>query len=157
MTHKHQKETECKIKIITVSDTRNIEKDKSGDKIQEILNDKKHTIDRTIIKDNKTQIINKISQKYDLIIYCGGTGISKRDVTVEAIKPLLDKEITGFAQYFRSKSFEEVGSRAILTRAIGGVINNTLVFALPGSVNAAKTGAKIIKKELNHLMYHIKQ
>lgn len=154
MNHKHTKEKKCKIKIVTVSDTRTLKNDSSGDTIEKILEKENHEIERKIVKDNKKEILNQISKKEDIIIYCGGTGISKKDVTVEAIKPILDKNIPGFAEYFRAKSFEEVGSRAILTRATAGLIDDTIIFAIPGSKNAAETATKIIKKELNHLIYH---
>ncbi len=154
MTHKHTKEGNYKIKIVTVSNSRTLEQDESGDKIEEILKKDDHEIKRKVIKDNKQSILQQIDLNQDLIIYCGGTGLSKEDVTVEALKPNFNKEIPGFSQYFRQKSIEEVGSRAIMTRATAGLIDDTYLFAIPGSINAAKIGAEIIKEEINHLIYH---
>ncbi|PTD94644.1 molybdenum cofactor biosynthesis protein [archaeon SCG-AAA382B04] len=154
MTHKHSEKGNYEIKVVTVSDTRTIEEDESGDSIEDIFKKDDHEITRTIVKDKKQQIRKEIDHNYDLIIFCGGTGVSKRDVTIEAVKPLLDKELPGFAQYFRKKSFEEVGTRAIMTRTTAGILDTTYIFAIPGSVNAAKTAANIIKKEINHLVYH---
>lgn len=157
MTHKHTKTGNYKIKIVTVSDSRTMEEDESGDKIEEILKKDNHKITRAIVKDKKQEIRKEIDPKFDLIIFCGGTGVSESDVTVEAVEPLFNKELPGFAQYFRKKSFDEVGSKAILTRVTAGIMKRTWVFAIPGSVNAAKTASEIIKKEMNHLIYHIQE
>ncbi|MDU4929573.1 MAG: molybdopterin-binding protein, partial [Staphylococcus epidermidis] len=93
----------------------------------------------------------------DVIITTGGTGISQRDVTIEAVRPLLTKELEGFGELFRYLSYtEDVGTRALLTRAIAGTCDNTLIFALPGSTGAIKLAIeKLIKPELSHLVFEL--
>jgi len=96
----------------------------------------------------------------DVVVTTGGTGITRRDVTIESIKPLFDKELS-FGEMFRVKSYEEVGYAAVLTRATAGVIRgqerSVIVFSLPGSVNAVKTGLEIIKSEVYHILKHARE
>ena len=88
----------------------------------------------------------------------GGTGISPKDVTIEAVKPLFSKELTAFGPLFAQLSFEEIDSAAILSRATAGIINQSIVFCMPGSINACKTACKnLIFPELGHLLKHIKE
>lgn len=157
MTHEHTTKEKPKIKVIIVSDSRTLKEDKSGQKIKEILKEKAKEIDLTLVKDDKAEITQEINTNYDLIIYSGGTGVSKKDVTIEAIKPLLEKQLPGFGEYFRKKSSKEIGARTILTRTTAGLYQNTYLFAVPGSTNAAETASKIIKDQINHLMYHKKE
>ena len=91
----------------------------------------------------------------EVIITTGGTGISKRDITIETIKPLFQKELDGFGEIFRYESYKEVGTGAILSRATAGVYNGTLIVALPGSPHAVDLGMKIIIPELGHLVKHL--
>ena len=93
----------------------------------------------------------------DVIITTGGTGIAQRDVTIEAVKPLLTKEIEGFGELFRYLSYvEDVGTRALLSRAVAGTVNNKLIFSIPGSTGAVKLALeKLIKPELNHLIHEL--
>ncbi len=91
-----------------------------------------------------------------IIISTGGTGIGKRDITIETITPLFNKELKGFGEIFRYESYKELGTGAILSRATAGVREDTLIVALPGSPNAVKLGMKIIKPELGHLVKHMK-
>ena len=93
----------------------------------------------------------------EVIISTGGTGIGKRDITIETIQPLFDKELTGFGEIFRYESYKELGTGAILSRATAGVWNETLLVALPGSPNAVTLGMKIIKPELGHMVKHIQK
>ncbi|WGI17202.1 MogA/MoaB family molybdenum cofactor biosynthesis protein [Methanonatronarchaeum sp. AMET-Sl] len=156
--NKHDKSGKFKIKVITVSDTRTLKNDKSGEIIQNELERKGHKITREIIKDEQTKIAKSLKNNdHDAYIYCGGTGISKRDVTVETLTPLFDKKIPGFGEYFRKKSFEEVGTRAMLTRATAGIKNQKPIFAIPGSKNASKLASKIISKEIGHIINHAKR
>ncbi|OUJ18813.1 Molybdopterin biosynthesis enzyme MoaB [Methanonatronarchaeum thermophilum] len=158
MTKKHDKSGTFKIKVITVSDSRTLENDISGKTIQKQLEKKGHKVNREIIKDEEKQIINSLKNyNHDAYIYCGGTGISKRDVTVETLTPLFDKKLPGFGEYFRNKSFKEVGSRAMLSRATAGIKNQKPIFAVPGSKNASKLASKIITKEIGHIINHAKR
>lgn len=150
-------------KIITVSDTRTKETDKSGMAMIELLEKNNHHIhEYLIIKDDKQQIQQEIiagvqAEKIDCILLNGGTGISPRDVTIEAIKPILTKELYGFGELFRMLSYtEDIGSSAILSRAIAGTINNKMVFSTPGSTGAVRLAMKkLILPELSHIISEI--
>ncbi|WP_413175149.1 MogA/MoaB family molybdenum cofactor biosynthesis protein [Anabaena azotica] len=145
--------------VITVSDTRTPETDKSGKLIQEILLTANHLIaDYQIIKDEPEQIqayIESISKNtnVDVIIFNGGTGIAPRDTTYDAIAKLLEKTLPGFGELFRLLSYQEIGSRAIASRAVAGIYQNKIIFSLPGSSNAVRLGMeKLILPELVHLV-----
>ncbi len=149
--------------VITISDTRTPDNDRSGKLIKQLLENSGHqVITYDIIKDNPSQIqellTNKLGSNNSLkvIIFNGGTGIAPRDTTYDVISAILDKILPGFGELFRFLSYQEIGSRAITTRAIGGVYHNKLVFSLPGSTNAVKLGLeKLILPELNHLTQQI--
>jgi len=145
--------------VITISDTRDEETDKSGQLIQQLLIDSGHKIAAyRIVKDEPEAIKNQIEQlaievPLDLYIFNGGTGIAPRDTTYDAISELLEKTLPGFGEIFRHLSFQDIGSRAIASRAIAGVYQNKLVFSLPGSSNAVKLAMeKIILPEIVHLV-----
>ncbi len=89
------------------------------------------------------------------IIICGGTGLTHLDLTIEAVEPLFGKTLPGFGEIFRLRSLQEVGTRAILTRASAGVIENKPVFCLPGSPNAARLGTDLVLAEIEHIITHI--
>lgn len=91
----------------------------------------------------------------DAIIICGGTGLTHLDLTIEAVEPLFGKTLPGFGEIFRLRSLQEVGTRALLTRASAGVIENKPVFCLPGSPNAARLGTDLILAEIGHIITHI--
>jgi molybdenum cofactor biosynthesis protein B len=91
----------------------------------------------------------------DAIIICGGTGLTHLDLTLEAVEPMFEKELPGFGEIFRLRSLEEVGTRAMLTRAAAGIVKNKPVFCLPGSPNAARLGTDLILAELLHIITHI--
>jgi len=147
-------------KVITVSDTRTKENDKSGPLMIELLKQEKHSVlEYVITKDDAQQIKREIiagvqSDGIDCILLNGGTGISPRDVTIEAIKPILTKELYGFGELFRMLSYtEDIGSSAILSRAIAGTIQNTVVFSTPGSTGAVRLAMnKLILPELSHVV-----
>lgn len=152
------------VSVLTVSDTRTKETDKGGQLVQQYLNDLNVEIKEghyQIVKDDVTEIQTQVnewlSKDVDAIITTGGTGISQRDVTIEAIKPLLDKEIEGFGEIFRYLSYtEDVGTRAILSRAIAGTVGHQVIIAIPGSTGAVKLAMeKLITKELNHLVHEL--
>ena len=89
-----------------------------------------------------------------IIITTGGTGLESRDITIETIEPLFEKEIKGFGEIFRAISYEELGAGSLLSRATAGIYRKTMIFAMPGSPNAVKTGLGIIIDELGHLKKH---
>ncbi|WPF88045.1 molybdenum cofactor biosynthesis protein B [Cyanobacterium aponinum AL20118] len=148
--------------IITVSDSRTVVNDESGQIIQELLIKSGHKIvNYIIIKDNKELIeiaLKNIAKNDNLhcLIFNGGTGISNRDHTYDVLANLLDKTLSGFGEIFRFLSYQEIGSRAIASRALAGVYQGKLVFSLPGSTGAVKLGLeKLILPELNHLWTQI--
>ncbi|WP_288190759.1 molybdenum cofactor biosynthesis protein B [uncultured Veillonella sp.] len=149
--------------VITVSDTRTPETDKGGDTVTRLLDEAGHMIKvRTIVKDDFDQITDVMRrwlavEHLDAIITTGGTGIAKRDVTIEATAGLLYKEIPGFGELFRYLSFtEDIGTKAMASRAIAGVADDVLLFSLPGSVGAVTLGmTKLILPEVRHLVYEI--
>ncbi|MFT8323351.1 MAG: molybdenum cofactor biosynthesis protein B [Bacillus sp. (in: firmicutes)] len=155
--------TKVNCKVITISDTRTLETDTSGKLMIELLKEKNHdAADHTIIKDDVNEIRKEVllgvqSPSIEAILLNGGTGISPRDVTIEAVKPLLTKELDGFGEIFRMLSFtEDIGSAAILSRAIAGTINQKIVICTPGSTGAVRLAMKrMILPELSHMVSEI--
>jgi molybdopterin adenylyltransferase len=148
--------------VITVSDTRSPETDKSGQLIQQLLVAAGHHPSvYTIVKDEPIEIqaqLAAISQnsEIDAAIFNGGTGIAPRDTTYDAIEGWLEKTLPGFGELFRWLSYQEIGSRAIASRAVAGIYRHKLIFSLPGSTNAVKLAMeKLILPELAHLVSQI--
>jgi molybdopterin adenylyltransferase len=133
-----------RIAVLTVSDTRSLAEDRSGDALVEMIARAGHVVaDRSITKDDTDAIRDKVrtwiaDAAVDVVITTGGTGFTGRDVTPEAIKPLFEKEIDGFATVFHMISFEKVGTSTIQSRACGGLAQGTYIFCLPGSPGACK-------------------
>ena len=145
------------IAVLTVSDTRTEETDRSGRILKESAEQSGHrVIEKAIVKDDVYQMRAVISRwiadpEVHVILSTGGTGITGRDSTPEAVQPLLDKPIEGFGELFRSVSKEDIGASAIQSRAIAGLTNQTLIFCLPGSTGACRTGWDgILKQQLDH-------
>jgi molybdenum cofactor biosynthesis protein B len=135
-----------RIAIMTVSDTRTAADDKSGDTLAARITDAGHVLaDRVIVKDDQAQIVAQLNKwiddrQIDAVISTGGTGLTGRDVTVEAFKSVFEKEIEGFAAIFHQISFTKVGTSTVQSRACAGVAKGTYLFALPGSPGAVKDG-----------------
>ncbi|MBD1907724.1 MogA/MoaB family molybdenum cofactor biosynthesis protein [Funiculus sociatus GB2-A5] len=149
--------------VITVSDTRSPETDTSGQLIKQLLQNAGHAIgEYALLKDEPTQIralLATLGQRPDLdaLIFNGGTGIAPRDTTYDALENELSKTLPGFGELFRFLSYQEIGSRAIASRAVAGVYQSKLVFSVPGSSNAVKLAIeKLILPELVHLVNQIK-
>ena len=145
-----------KIAILTVSDSRTEADDTSGKTLVERLLEAGHLLaEKKVLPDDKYIIREAVSRwivdkDVDVIISTGGTGITGRDITPEAIKPLLDKEIDGIGELFRWVSYQEIGTSTIASRCIGGVANGTFIFCLPGSTGACRTGwDKIIAPQID--------
>ncbi len=150
--------------VITVSDTRSLETDKSGRLIQQLLVEAGHGVGaHTIIKDEQVEIqalLGELGERADLdvLIFNGGTGISPRDTTYDAIAGLLSKTLPGFGELFRWLSYQEIGTRAMASRAIAGVYRAKLVFSIPGSTGAVKLAVeKLIIPEIVHLVGQIRK
>lgn len=149
--------------VITVSDTRSPDTDTSGQRIQQLLDEAGHTLFAyAIVKDEPDDIRERLyhlSQQADLdvIIFNGGTGIAPRDTTYDAIEGVLEKTLPGFGELFRWLSYQEIGSRAIASRAVAGSFQAKLIFAVPGSTNAVSLAMeKLILPELRHLVSQIR-
>ena len=131
--------------VLTVSDSRSLETDSSGDYLARALGDAGHTVaERALLPDDRYAMRALVSKwiadpAIDGILVTGGTGFTGRDSTPEALRPLLDKEMPGFGELFRAISFEEIGTSSLQSRAFAGLANATFVFALPGSTTACRT------------------
>ena len=144
------------IALLIISDTRTASTDKSGKLLKKLIEKEGHHIfEKEIIPDNIYEIRSKVAnyivnKKIDVVITSGGTGITGSDGTPEAVKVLLDKEIDGFGELFRSISYSKIKTSSLQSRALAGVANATFIFVLPGSVDACKTAwEKIIQYQLN--------
>ena len=132
------------IAVLTVSDTRSLEEDKSGQTLQDRLEKAGHKLaDRRIVRDEVAEIQAVIKgwiakPEVEVVITTGGTGFTGRDVTVEAVTPLFEKQMDGFSALFHQISFDKIGTSTIQSRATGGVANGTYIFSLPGSPGACK-------------------
>ena len=160
--HKTSAPRSVKVGIITVSTTRSLKEDKSGHWINKRAKKEGHEVvfhqvitdDSEIITQTVKDVIKDPAPQALLIT--GGTGISSKDVTIEAVRPFFTKELTAFGPIFSQLSFEQIDSAAILSRATAGVIEETILFCMPGSINACKLACKaIIFPELGHLVRHI--
>ncbi len=150
--------------VITVSDSRTAETDTSGALIRERLESAGHRISAfEVIKDEPEQVRLRVLAHCDdpacaAVLLNGGTGLSPRDTTYEAVAALLTKKLDGFGELFRSLSFEEIGSAAMLSRATAGVCRSTIVFSMPGSTDAVRLAMdRLILPELGHLAWLVQQ
>ncbi|MGA0988706.1 molybdenum cofactor biosynthesis protein B [Synechococcus sp. LTW-G] len=133
------------IALLTVSDTRTLAEDRSGDALQQRLEAAGHVLqERRLVPDNRYRIRAELSrwiadEAVQVVITSGGTGLTGRDGTPEAVEPLLDKRIEGFGELFRVLSFDTIGTSSLQSRCLAGVANGTVVFVLPGSLDAVET------------------
>ena len=138
------------IAILTISDSRSLANDSSGQLLVDKLTAAGHQcLERSLVPDNKYAIRAVVSQwildeKINVIISTGGTGVTGRDGTPEAIKPLLDKELEGFGEIFRVLSYQEIQTSTLQSRALAGVANSTYIFCLPGSSDACQLGWEML-------------
>ena len=142
--------------VLTVSDSRTLENDTSGEYLVSALEADGHRLaDRALLPDDRYKLRAAVSQwiadpAIDGVLVTGGTGFTGRDSTPEAVAPLLDKEMPGFGELFRALSFEEIGTSSLQSRAFAGLANSTFVFCLPGSTSACRTAwEKIIRAQLD--------
>ncbi|GAA0527994.1 molybdenum cofactor biosynthesis protein B [Halorubrum aquaticum] len=155
--HAHDAET-IAVAVVTVSSSRSLEEDASGDRLVETFEDAGHeVVVRELVDDEFDGVQGAVDQlarreDTDAIVTTGGTGVTPDDVTPEAVDPLFQKELPGFGELFRRLSAEEVGTRTIGSRATAGVIDGTIVCCLPGSENAVRLGVEeIVLPEIGHL------
>jgi molybdenum cofactor biosynthesis protein B len=148
--------------VLTISDTRALDTDASGRAIVELLEGAGHVVaKRQILRDDPTEVHDAVVSQLggvDAIVTTGGTGITARDSTYEAIAGILDKRLDGFGELFRALSYQEIGSAAMLTRATAGVARGTAIFILPGSEHAVRLGmTKLILPELGHVVGELRR
>ena len=148
--------------VLTISDTRTEATDTSGAAIVQALTAAGHSITgRKILRDDPGPVAEAVrgaTVAADVIITSGGTGITSRDSTFEAISRLLEKRLDGFGELFRMLSYEEIGAAAMLSRACAGTIRKTAVFSLPGSENAVRLAmAKLILPEIGHVVRELRR
>jgi molybdopterin adenylyltransferase len=147
------------VAVITLSDSRSLDTDKSGDLIQNLLEENGHKVlVRKLIPDSRNLLratLRKLQKdkKINAIIATGGTGLARRDVTIEAVRGMLDKELPGFNSLFMLLSYSQVKSAAMLSRALAGTMKGKILFCLPGSPKACKLAVEsLILPELGHII-----
>lgn len=162
--HKEKAKTRIGCGIITVSDTRTPETDKSGQLIRERLEDAGHEIiEYHISKDDPNQIRPLVEElltqpTLEALIINGGTGVARRDVTYDVVSRMVEKTLPGFGELFRLLSYEEIGSAALLSRAMAGTIGDKVVFSLPGSSGAVRLALeKLILPEMPHIVFELRK
>lgn len=162
--HKHDTPDHLRIGIVTVSTTRSLADDKSGHWMAKRSQKEGHSVlvhrvvpdDAPTIAATACDIVGGLSP--EVLIFTGGTGISPKDVTIEAVRPYFSKELTAFGPIFAQLSFEQIDSAALLSRATAGIIDRTVVFCIPGSLGACKLACKaLIFPEIGHLVKHMRE
>jgi molybdenum cofactor biosynthesis protein B len=156
--HRQSAVAEVATAVITVSDTRTPETDTGGDRVAELLAGGGHpVVSREIVPDEPAAIAGALRAQLArddvrAVILTGGTGVAPRDVTPEAVEPLLDRVVPGFGELFRALSYADIGSAALLSRALAGLASGRVVFVLPGSRGAVKLAMeKLVLPEIGHL------
>ncbi len=160
--HRVKAPKKVKVGIVAVSSTRTLADDKSGRWISKRAKKEGHEVVLHRVVPDETETITKTVYETisdygaEVILVTGGTGISNKDVTIEAVRPLFKKELTAFGPLFAQLSFEQIDSAALLSRATAGVVGETVVFCMPGSLKACQLACKaLIFPELGHLVKHI--
>jgi len=160
--HKKRAPKKVKVGIISVSTTRTLKDDQSGHWISKRAKKEGHeVVFHQVIPDETAAITQTVYDSMEqhepqVLLLTGGTGISDKDVTIEAVRPLFDKELTAFGPLFYQLSFDEIDSAALLSRATAGVVKKTILFCMPGSLKACKLACKaLIFPELGHLVKHV--
>lgn len=159
LEHKRVSPESVTCAIITVSDSRTEADDESGKLYREMLTQNGHRVlEYALLKNDAVAIRQKVTDllkqpDLQVIVTSGGTGLSRRDVTVETVTPLLEKKLEGFGELFRSLSYQEIGTSAILSRSVAGVTNGKVILCLPGSLGATRLALeKIILSEIGHMV-----
>jgi molybdopterin adenylyltransferase len=165
-TNQHRSESPKTVRcaVVTISDTRTIETDRGGGLIVEMLSAAGHGISgRHIVRDDPHEIetlVRKLADPdaTDAVLMTGGTGIAARDRTFETVSSLLTKSMPGYGELFRMLSYSDIGPAAMLSRAMGGVLNQVIVLTMPGSVAAVRLAMeKLIVPEIGHLVFEARK
>ena len=159
LAHRQAAPAAVRCYILTISDTRTEETDAGGQAVVALLSDGGHEVlGKTIVPDDPERVRYAVEaqladEQVQAIVTTGGTGISSRDQTYEAINSILEKRVDGFGELFRALSYEEIGTAAMLTRALAGTARRKIVISIPGSVNAVRLAiTKLVLPELGHLV-----
>jgi molybdenum cofactor biosynthesis protein B len=164
--HKHKESAPEKVRvaILTISDTRTPETDTGGDIAQKLLDSAgQEVVERRIVRDEVAGIRNELvdllaRSDVDAVLTTGGTGISARDTTYEVVDRMIEKKLDGFGEVFRMLSYEEIGSAAIMSRALAGSVGSKFLASLPGSRNAVKLAVeKLLVPELAHVVFELRK
>jgi molybdenum cofactor biosynthesis protein B len=162
--HRESAPARVSFAVVTVSDTRDGKADVGGRVLKEMITGAGHALAGHLrVKDDAGEIGRAVSglldsDRVDLIVLTGGSGIARRDVTVEAVRPLIEKEIVGFGELFRQLSYMEIGSAAMLSRATAGAASGKVLFVLPGSVKAVRLAMeRLILPEAGHLVLEVRK
>ncbi len=160
--HRKTPAADVRCSVLTISDTRTPDTDTSGRAIVELLEAAGHHVAvHGIVRDEPADVREWVTgqiDRVDAIVTTGGTGITSRDATCEAIEDLMEKRLAGFGELFRSLSYQEIGSAAMLTRAAAGIARRTAIFMLPGSEHAVRLGmTRLIVPELGHLVRELRR
>ena len=157
--HKHEAAKSVNCAVVTISDTRTEQTDESGKLIMQALKRNGHqVVSHCILKNDADSIRKKLDEllaqkRLQVIITCGGTGVSHLDITVETISPVLEKKLDGFGELFRFLTYHEIGTGSIMSRAMAGVARGKVILCLPGSVGATSlVMEQIILPEIGHLV-----
>jgi len=160
--HRRNQRIQTSFAILVVSDTRTKESDKSGVVAQDLIASEGHTTKvYEIVKNDKAQITAAVERylrdtSIRVILTSGGTGVGRKDLTVDAIEPFFNKKLNGFGEQFRRLSLEEIGLAGIYSRATAGLIGKTVVFCLPGSKNAMALALEnVILPSIGHLLWEV--
>ena len=157
--HRQRSPRAIRVGILTVSDTRSVEDDESGALIRDLALGAGHTVvEHRVLPDDADAVRSLLlgwagDGRFEALLVCGGTGISGRDTTFEAISAILDRRLDGFGELFRALSFQQIGSAAMLSRAVGGIVAGRPIFSMPGSPSAVRLAMeKLILPELGHVV-----
>jgi len=157
--HRQRAPRAIRVGILTVSDTRSVEDDESGALIRDLALGAGHTVvEHRVLPDDADAVRSLLlgwagDGRFEALLVCGGTGISGRDTTFEAISAILDRRLDGFGELFRALSFQQIGSAAMLSRAVGGIVAGRPIFSMPGSPSAVRLAMeKLILPELGHVV-----
>jgi len=160
-SHPHHEVSDVGFGVLTVSSSRALEDDESGDALVETIEDGGYSVTRReLVGDDREAIAATVqamieATAVDAVVVTGGTGLSPTDVTPEAVRPLFDQSIPGFGELFRSLSYEDIGPRALLSRAVAGSRDGVPVFCLPGSTQAATFGTEqLVVPTIAHVLGH---
>lgn len=163
LDHKEKAEVlgPCRCAVLTVSDSRTEATDESGKRIQDLLRTDGHEVMAYQLLPNDLSLVGATLERLlngdgQVVIITGGTGLSRKDVTIQAVSPLLEKTLDGFGELFRALSYQEIGSAAIMSRAVAGLSRGKLIVALPGSLGAVELALrKLLLPELRHLVWEM--